>query len=172
MKNTLRIILLMLLLLAGCAPIAPISTPAPEPAHEILLATPGITINMHYEAEELIVDIYSETGIGEATISVPTIPASMPIALRLHLRALEGWKFTFDNLSTSGAADETGNIYAESQVGEEALQVIDESSPMWMQATHVPNESDTNGYYELTLPRAFLESGLNEFTISFVDYYR
>jgi hypothetical protein len=186
----------MLLLLSSCA-VAPISapsspdvipspgsarvagapvqrTPPPDPTGEIMLATSSVTINMDQGAEGLVVDIYSETGIGEANILLPMLATSTPVKLRLHLRGLEGWTFTFDDLATHGAvATSNNNVLIESfQIANEPDTPIDSTHPHWMDVTHIKDTSATSGYFELLLPSAFLESGLNTFTISWVDFYR
>jgi len=145
----------------------------PTPSSEMMQGTHGVTMNITNGVEGLVIDVGSETGIGTADVVVPTVGAATSIKLRLRLRGLEGWRFTFDNISTVGSVSTgDGVVSQEWQIGDASGTPIDESSPYWMHVTHVPDPLEASGYFELALPPAFVESGLNTFAISFVDFYR
>lgn len=148
-------------------------TPTPNPVGETMQSTHGVTVAIVRGVEGPVVNVYSETGIGRATILLPAVGNATPVKLRLHLRGLEGWRFTFDNLSIFGAISTGDGSVSESvQIGDALDTPTDEASLYWMEVVHVSDESATDGYFELLLPSAFLESGLNSFTVSFVDFYR
>ena len=121
--------------------------------------------------EGLVIDIYSETGIGETSVLVPTMSESTPMVIRLHLRGLEGWRFVYEDTSIIGSVGTGDGSVSESVQSGDALDTpIDEASPYWMAVAHV--EGEAGGYYELRLPDAFIEREVSAFTISFVDFYR
>lgn len=183
------------LLLVACAPadaeqvVVPQETPSPAPttgrtpgvvarrsptpSENDMQTTHGVAFTIQNGVEGLVIDIMSETGIGRATIPAPTVGDATPIKLRLHLRGLEGWRFTFADTDVFGAVATVDGAVTQSLQTGEALDIpIDAASPYWMDATHVEAESSTGGYYELLFPEVFRTAGADAFTLSFVDFYR
>lgn len=184
-------VLLALLFVSACAPVDSPAIPdlptatlsdgrvvgaparTPTPAIAAMQGTHGVTMNITNGVEGLVVDISSETGIGKADVVLPAVGDATPVKVRLHLRGLEGWRFTFNDISTVGAVSTgDGSVSQESQIGDAPGNQIDSTSPYWMEIARVEDGSATGGYFELALPPAFLESGMKAFQISFVDFYR
>jgi hypothetical protein len=139
-----------------------------------------------------IIDISSESGIGNAEIRYPAQPQPETIVLRMHLGGLENLQIK-GRESTIQASVSSIQPYLVRQSlitqGEESP--IDRSSPYWLDITIVgsdPEESGSiplrDGYFEVGLPAEVLRSendtseepisnsDFESLVVSWIDFYR
>ncbi|MDL1898787.1 hypothetical protein FBQ82_21295 [Anaerolineae bacterium CFX7] len=163
----MRKILLGVVLLGGVA-CGNLPGVAAAPAFQIENANPDDTIAYTASAKQVVFDVTSPRGIGKAHILQTAGAAPEKITLRLHLRALEHFKFSFDAQAVeieipSAAADPTPRVSAPPD------------SPLYMpveiisQAKTYPLQT---GYIQIELPRAYYQANARAFTIEWIDFYR
>lgn len=135
-------------------------------------------LQIRQEQGAAIIDIFSESGIGEAAFEF--IPDSLPskILLRFHLRGLEELRFAYGETVISAAISSTGQHEIRqslSQAGERPMEALTTSSPFWMKLRVVSREPKIplrDGYVEVEAPQDFLSSGARNATIHWIDFYR
>lgn len=119
------------------------------------------------------IDIYSETGIGEAIFWVVGSDTVDSLVLRLHLRGLEQLTFTYGGQTVKTAVSSHGDRYAQSTLispeGEETP--ISPGSPYWLAITPVGDVDGMTAYFEVNLP-VELHEGSGLFQLSWIDFYR
>lgn len=148
-----------------------------DPVVEVRLQD-GDVVETAVSANAAIFDIYSQTGIGRAEVMLVKGAWPEKILLRLHLRGLEEFKFAYAetvitaNVSSTGAASVREMAVVE---GEERPLTTDSphNMPIHIQTengeTTIPLE---NGYFEIEAPVDFTTGPDNNFTISWIDFYR
>lgn len=135
-------------------------------------------LQIRLQQNAAIIDIFSESGIGEAAFEF--IPDSLPpkILLRFHLRGLEELRFAYGETVISAAISSTGEHAIQqslSRAGERQMETLTASSPFWMKLRVVSREQKIplrDGYVEVEAPADFLRSGARNATIHWIDFYR
>lgn len=160
---------LSVMLLAACTPIsAPVT---------VTVSRPGDQAQVTTNAGTVIVDLFSPTGIGSATV---TLPRPQPVLLRLHLSGMEELRFAYGEVEVLASVSSADASLRESvRLGDEGEEAIEPDSPYWMDVrildaagaptTTIPLQG---GFFEVAAPEDFLTSGQSEFSISWVDFYR
>lgn len=135
-------------------------------------------INIHYDNGISTIDIDSPRGIGSAQLKLES--GSMPesMILRLHLEGLEEIRFVSD-LSTIAAFASSGEMF---NVDQKAIVSGNEyfltpMDPLWMKIEIISSQTDKrilleDGYFEITVPKEFIQSAGNSFEIQWIDFYR
>ncbi|MCP4165696.1 MAG: hypothetical protein GY759_07355 [Chloroflexi bacterium] len=124
---------------------------------------------------EVVVDIDSPSGIGEATIELASIQTMQNLTILLHLNGLESFRFLYGDTeigaSVSSHGDQTVREY---QVIGSEEQAIAPENPLWMDIRYVQEEGESGGggYYEVSAPESFYQSSESSFEISWIDFYR
>ena len=130
----------------------------------------------------VILDVYSESGIGRADISPG--PQGWPpgLVFRLHLKGLESFSVKFGefHLDSSVLSRAPYGQLCEFQgrKGPDGTTRITEASSYWMSAVMVTEEGASRkipleeGYFEVTVPRAVLASGPDMLRVQWIDFYR
>ena len=136
-------------------------------------------ITIQYENGGSIVDIYSPRGIGSAQLKLES--GSMPerIALRLHLRGLEELRLVSDRstIAASGSSSEVFNITEQKVIASGNENFLTPIDPLWMKIEIVSDQSNRKipleeGYFEVTVPKEFIQSAGKSFEIQWIDFYR
>lgn len=135
-------------------------------------------LQIQMEGETAIINIFSESGIGEAALEF--IPDSVPqkILLRLHLRGLEELRLAYGEtvVSVAMASTDDHNIrQSVRQAGEKAVETLTANSPFWMKlrvVSHAQKIPLREGYIEVEAPADFFASGARNATVHWVDFYR
>ena len=84
------------IVLAACTPIsAPVTATGSHPGDRVQVTT---------DAGTAIIDLYSPTGIGSATV---TLPRPQPVLLHLHLNGLEELRFAYGEVEVLAAVSST-----------------------------------------------------------------
>jgi hypothetical protein len=151
----------ILLSLIACAPAA---TSIDRVAYKATPLKGDPVVTFSTSNEMLLIDITSPTGIGGAAIEKSGGQWPPKIIMRLHVKALESFKFSYGNTTIDVSVSSHGaNAVFEGSTANGALQPGD---PEWITVT--PGA----GYFDLEVPAAFLQSGENKFTIEWIDFYR
>jgi hypothetical protein len=125
------------------------------------------------EGERTIIDVVSERGIGEATITLVSGPKPASMTVRLHLDGLEQFTVRYGETEIMLAVPSAGDLpsfqsvrQAASTSGDEEMIAAD--SPFWMETT----VSDDDPRFEVELPRDFLDGPETTLTIHWIDFFR
>lgn len=171
-------LLLVCLLTAGCAtlPAAPAIQP---PVFTVTAAGEGDEVTVSLEGETAIIDVHSQSGIGQATVELVSGEMPQKIILRLHLKGLERFRLAYDQTVITAQVSSTGGGAMVQTVvspnGEETPIASD--SPFWLDSRIVSDQTPPTipldqGYFELSLPQDFLTAGHRAFTMRWIDFYR
>ena len=136
-------------------------------------------INIQYENGVSIVDIHSPRGIGSAQLKLES--SSMPerIILRLHLKGLEEFRLVSKQatIATSISSGGMFNITDQKVIASGNEYFLTPIDPLWMKIKIVSDQSNRkipleDGYFEITVPKEFIQSAGNSFEIQWIDFYR
>ncbi len=160
----------------GC--VAPSDPPLPAgssvPQFIVTEQKPDDRVLLTPDGSGLIIDVWSESGIGSAVVSLQSGEMPQPIVMRFHLAGLEQMTFGFDDavvaLSVSSHGDD--QVLRSATVNEQPVEVT-LRGPYWMDVQRVAAPDGAgSGYYEVTAPQAFYQSGETMFMIAWIDFYR
>lgn len=184
-RLTLTLSLLITIVLASaCAAPNFDASAAPTPTGPSLDAhTTGegdrIDMSTHIspDRDELTIDVYSQRGIGSATLTFAHyFPDHLPdqITLNLHLEGLEQFQITTDdqviiaNIPSSGNGDA---IQSAAPASNDATQVqsISSNNPLWLTITKL---GDSDPYFSIVLPSLLFQKDVQNMTLKWVDFYR
>jgi hypothetical protein len=134
------------------------------------------------QSNALIVDITSQSGIGDATVHLAPSQQPQRVTLRFHLKGLEELRFGYGSttviVSISSSAghrvsqrvEQTGTTAKEEQIAER--------SPYWMPTRLVPAAGVQatiplqSGVIEVEAPPDFFASQATSFSLRWIDFYR
>ena len=170
----MRILLLIGLLvsLMGCKMVSE------EPVIEVDVRKDGDVVETAVVDNTAIFDIYSQIGIGDATVTLVNGEWPQTILFRVYLTGLEEFKFIYGNTEVYVSVSSSGeNVVLEtvSQNGE--AQPITKDSPYYMPIRIESENSEMGipldeGYFEIETPSDFNTGDDDSFAISWVDFYR
>jgi hypothetical protein len=171
-----------------------------SPTFEVVPQKPETAVAYRAEGDAVIFDIYSQSGIGGADISLKTGEMPQQMHLRFHLKGLESLLFAYpeamassdtvisDDTVVSGetvvslAVSSSGTVDIRETVvqgGDITLETpLTPDSSFWMDVSIVAAEGTTagipleDGYFEVTPPADFLQGDHHEFTLEWIDFYR
>jgi hypothetical protein len=152
-----------LLSLAACAASArPIDQPTFR--YTPLKGDPQIVFTTSDEL--LLIDVTSPTGIGGATIEKTSGQWPPKVVMRLRLKGLEDFKFTY------GTTTVEINVSSTAQAVHETLIRAGQTSALSAGDAHWMNVTTHAGYFDIEAPADFFKSGESKFTIEWIDFYR
>lgn len=163
--------------LAACSdPVTPV--PTDEPLYRVASTRPSSEVSVSNEGESAFVEVYSDTGIGSATVTL--IEGSWPetIVMRFHLNGLERLQFMFDKTVIHLSVTSQNMILQSVAAGSAEQEIIADESPYWMAVTFLDETGTTvekpaaDGVIEVQAPAAFLAAEATEFTINWIDFHR
>jgi hypothetical protein len=164
--------------LAGCAtpPAAPADQP---PVFTVTAERDGNTLTVGFEGETAVIDVRSERGIGQGMVELASGTMPPKIVVRLHLKGLEGFRLSYDETVITAQVPSVGRVTIfqslVSPKGAESAIAVD--SPFWLENRIVSDQPGpaiplNQGYFELTLPQDFFNTGQRAFSLQWVDFYR
>lgn len=171
-----RALLAIGVLLAACAP-----APA-EQSPPVLSATAegdGNSLEVAVDGRAVTIDVWSNRGIGGATVALLEGPAPAALALRLHLRAMEELRIA-DAAGTTVVSVSSGPGHAVSQrrIGPDGVERdLEPGAPGHLAVVIVaaggsPDFPLTDGHFSVALPPEILAEGDGAFTLRWVDFFR
>ena len=152
------------------------------PAFEVVPHKPETAIAYRVEGDAVIFDIFSQSGIGGADVSLAAGTMPKLVLLRFHLKGLESLQFTYGEttisleISSSGAHDARETIMQGGDGAQESPLTSD--SPYWMNVSIVAADGVTasipleDGFFEVTPPADFLQGDHHDFSLEWIDFYR
>jgi len=173
------ITVLLALCLAGCAPLG-----AGDPQFLVTLDGADNQMTVTSADRTALLDVYSASGLGRA--SVRWVAGSYPahIRLRLHLRGLEELRVTYAATVITLSIPSSGEFavrqeQAAAGPAPQQAHSISSDSPYWMKTAIVGQTVSrqnpiplTDGWIEVELPQHFFRGRYTEFAIQWVDFYR
>jgi hypothetical protein len=164
---------LCLILSVACAP-----TMQSPPTFSITTQNPDDRITFAFQDDTGYFGVSSPGGVGKAQILLNQGALPRRIAFRLYLKGLENFVFTFDQqrIEVSVPTGSPSNIIEASKHNSSTEYVpLGPSNPLWMPLKIVASSEVItlpDGHIEIDTPRAVLETGVREFEIEWIDFYR
>lgn len=162
-------ILMVGLVLSACAAAQPaaVTVTTDKAGNKAAVSTAG---------NKTIVDITSDTGIGNGVITATKNPAQ-PIVLQLHLKGLEQLQMAAGQSQVTYAVASQAPYDTRAEVGSgSTTSAIAPDSPYWAQVQIVTNGAKTipleNGYFQLTVPNVLFRDGNGVVKFNWVDFMR
>ncbi len=124
--------------------------------------------------------VKSPSGIGQTVIERSDEKWPDVVVLRLGLKGLEGFKASNGTVTLEAAvsSQNEGQRVRLWKDGKEDLP-LDTKSPFWMEIHVVGSDGKPakviplkDGYFEMTLPKAFFEGNPKSITLNWIDFYR
>jgi len=165
-------------LLAGC--VAPPAAPQTQPpAFTVTAEGEGDEVTVSLEGETAIVNVHSRSGIGRAAVEQVSGAPPKTIVLRLHLKGLEGFRLAYDQtvITVEVSSRDSGRVRQAVLSPAGAERPIASDSPFWLESRIVSGQTPPQipldqGYFELSLPKDFLDTGQRAFSLQWIDFYR
>lgn len=130
-----------------------------------LKGDPQVVFTTSNELE--LIDVTSPTGIGSVAIEKTSGEWPPKVIIRLHVKGLENFKFTYDAKTVEAAvSSQNAQLVREMLTQAGKMSILSAGDPYWMNVTR------GSGYFDIEVPADFLASGENKFTIEWIDYYR
>lgn len=125
-----------------------------------------------------IISVHSPFGISQAVLERTGEKCLDAIEIRLHLKGLESFEMTNGKVTLSAAvSSQSGKVRLWKDRQEDTP--LDAKSPHWMDIRMVGSDGKpTNqiplkdGFFEMTLPRAFFDGNPKTITLNWIDFYR
>lgn len=169
-------ILLLLVMLVGCAdmPVANQPQSAPASGSVTLLDENGNRALLETDSDnQSLIQIYSEQGWGEAIIDLPNATYPNQITLRFHLSGLEQLVIEHNGNAHEISISSSGDFAVHQSLTNAAgTSELDPTAPEWALAGLVEINGVPAQYINVTLPPSFVEQQIRSFTIQWVDFYR
>ena len=176
MKYSKIVITLFGLLLASCAGRSANAQAGGEPTFLVSTKNSEDQVNVQYEDAAVIFDVHSPSGIGTAAIALESGAFPETIRVRLHLQGLENFRLTSeqDSIEASISSSDPGQVKIRSSDSEAPILPL---NPLWIEIEVVSSGVEKtiplkDGYFEVTLPKGFIQRSGASFEIEWIDFYR
>jgi hypothetical protein len=144
----------------------------------VIPKNPDDQVTMQYENGVEVIDIRSPSGIGSASFELDSGAMPGEILLRLHLQGLEKFRLTSAEESLSASVSTAdASIVDQKILSPEAESPLQPGHPLWMEIEIVSDQPAKaipleKGYFEIALPKEFLEKAGSTFEIEWIDFFR
>jgi hypothetical protein len=152
----------------------------PSPRFKITTRRRDDAVEVRPSQDKVILAVHSPFGISHAILERLDEHWPSAVVLRLHLKGLEHFRIANGKVTLEGSVairDGSPQVRLWKDGREDAG--LDAKSPFWMDlrirgadgkpATTIPLK---DGYFEMALPRAFLEGDPKALEVSWIDFYR
>ena len=179
MKYFVLHIILFSIFLVSCTSQPANAQAGGEPVFNVTTKNQDDRIEIRQENSITRVDIQSPTGIGSATFKLES--GSMPeqLILRLHLAGLEEFRLVSDQttLVAYGSSHEGFNVSGQSVIAAGNEYAITPIDPLWTNVEVVSGQAEKKipldeGYFEIIVPKEFIQRAGNSFEIQWIDFFR
>jgi len=137
-------------------------------------------IQVHADKHKTVFSVRGPLGISKADIERLGNKWPDTVVLRLHLKGLESFRVSNGQvtLDATVSTDEGKPMVCLWKGGNEN-SLLDEKSPFWMDVRILAGDGKLaraipvkDGYFEITLPRAFFDNNPKVVTVRWIDFYR
>lgn len=137
-------------------------------------------VDVKDEKGNVTISIHSPFGISHAEIVREEQKWPDAVVLMLHLKGLENFKVTNGKVKFEGSASlQDGKSVVQLWKDGKEDMPIDAESPYWMEVRILDGDGKQakvmplkNGYFEMTLPKAFFEGNRKAITVNWIDFHR
>jgi hypothetical protein len=168
---------LLSFLLVSCAGQAA-NAQSGEPVFNVTAKNTDDQIDIQYDDGTALIDITSPSGIGSATLELESGGMPEEIILRLHLRGLEELQLTSDQTSIAASVSNSDPTDIRQRILAASSDTpLLPDQPLWMKVKIV-SEQPVNalpmeeGYFEVTIPKEFIQKAGTSFEIAWIDFHR
>lgn len=179
MKQIVYTILLMCLFLASCASQPANAQSGDEPVFAFATKNQDDEVNIQFGNGITTIDVHSPTGIGSAKFELESGAMPEKVILRLHLSGLEEFRLISHQTAIAASASSSGAFSVTNQQvirsgNEYSITPVD---PLWMKVEIVSGQVVKkipleDGYFEVTVPKEFIQEAENSFEIQWIDFFR
>jgi hypothetical protein len=151
---------------------------ASEPEYHVTSSRPSAQVAVSNEGDSAIVEVYSDNGIGNASVKLVSGTWPGSIVMRFHLQGLESLQFLYDETVVNVSVNTQNMILQSVSVDGAAEEAVNDQSDYWMGVTFVDKDGTVvdspvaGGVIEVQAPADFLAGEYTEFTINWIDFYR
>ena len=138
------------------------------------------TVAVQTEGDKTIFSVKSPFGISQAVIERVDDEWPKAVVLRLHLNGLESFRASNGKVTLDVAVSyHDGELKTRLWKDGKEDAPLDEKSPFWMAIRILGSDGKPakqlplkDGYFEMTLPKAFFEGNQKSITVNWIDFYR
>jgi hypothetical protein len=179
--NASRIPLAVLLAISGIALADDGDAPKDQPAKfKITTRRKDDAVEVRADMDKTMFTVKSPFGISQAVIERAGDKWPEVVVLRLHLKGLSSFRASKGKVTLDAAVSiEEGKAKVRMWKDGKEDSPLDEKSPLWTVIRIVGGDGKPakelplkDGYFEMTLPRAFFEGNPNSITLKWIDFYR
>jgi hypothetical protein len=137
-------------------------------------------VEVQSDKDRTVFAVKSPSGISQAVVERVDDQWPAVVVLRLHLKGLE--RFTAGNGKVrlhAAVSGQDGKLKARLWKDGKEDARLDEKSPFWMDLRVLGGDGKPadklplkDGYFEMTLPKAFFEGNPKSITLNWIDFYR
>jgi len=135
-------------------------------------------VEVRADKDKTLFIVNSPFGISNAAIERTGEKWPDAVVLRLHLKGLENFKVTTDKVKLEGSvSSQDGKVRLWKDGKEDAP--LDAKSPYWMTIRMIGGDGKPakaiplkDGFFEMMLPKAFMEGNPKTITVGWIDFYR
>lgn len=178
MKRSHLPVILLSFVLGACAGLRAGGS-GDQPVFAVATQNPDDQVRVEYQNGVARIDISSATGIGAADLVLESGTMPEEVIVRLHLRGLEQIRFTSaqDRIAASVSSSEALAVPDQTMISQGNEIPILPGQPLWMKIEVVSEQAEKSvpleeGYFEVTLPKEFLQKAGTSFKIEWVDFFR
>jgi hypothetical protein len=169
---------LLSFLLVSCAS-QQANAQADEPVFTVLTKNADDEADIRYANGAAEIDIYSPSGIGSASVALESDSMPGAMILRLHLVGLEQVQLTssHETVRASVSSDGTFRLGEQTILTAGAESPLLPGSPLWVEIDIVSTQAEKkiplqDGYFQVTVPKEFLQNAGSSFEVHWIDFYR
>ncbi len=138
------------------------------------------TVEVRADQDKVMFVVKSPFGISQAVIERQDDAWPKIVALRLHLKGLESFRVAYDKVKLDAAVSvQDGKPKVRQWKDGKEDAPLDEKSPFGAEIRMLGADGGAakdlplkDGYFEVTLPRAFFEGNPKAITVAWIDFYR
>jgi hypothetical protein len=179
--KTRHLPLAVLLVISGIALAGDGEAPKDQPAKfKITTKRKDESVAVKAEKDKTVFTVTSPSGISQAVIERQEATWPKALVLRLHLKGLESFRASNGKVTVDAAvSSKEGKLKVRTWKDGKEDALLNEKSPFWTAIRIVGSDGKPakelplkDGYFEVTLPRAFFEANPKSITLKWIDFYR
>jgi hypothetical protein len=149
-----------------------------QPPFKITTKRDTDRVMVEIDKDTTVFRVRSPFGISQATIERTGEKWPDAVKLRLHLKGLESFRASNGKTTLDAAVSSQDGKARLWKDGKENAP-LDDKSPFWMNIRPVGSDGEPaktmplkDGYFEMTLPRAFFAENPKSIALTWIDFYR